>query len=90
MSIHNSKRKHRIIALVMCFLVFTISGCGRGNGNYNQVAAVDCVSSQTSTSISSEHKLLDGKEQAVYLDVSDEEITLWDSTSAGQIIAVIE
>lgn len=32
--------------------------------------------------------LLDGKEQAVYLDVSDEEITLWDSASAGQIIAV--
>ena len=189
MSIHNSKRKHSVIALIMCFLVLTLSGCGRGNGNYNQVTAVDRVSSQTSTSISSEHKLLDGreqytihvsdgeelavlisilnqngslsltigksgstpvytgndiesssftvylresgdysvvidannhegsysldwsaapsdaapdapertitysmlldgKEQAVYLDVSDEEITLWDSASAGQIIAV--
>lgn len=189
MSIHNSKRKHRIIVLVMCFLVFTLSGCGHENGNYNQVTAVDRVSSQTSTSISSEHELLDGreqytihvsdgeelavlisilnqngslsltigkngstpvytgndiesssftvylresgdysviieannhegsysldwsasssdtapdapersitysmllngKEQAVYLDVSDEEITLWDSVSSGQIIAV--
>ena len=31
--------------------------------------------------------LLDGKEITVYPDVSDEEITLWDSASAGQIIA---
>ena len=31
--------------------------------------------------------LLDGKETTVYLDVSDEEITLWDSASAGRIIA---
>lgn len=189
MSIFNSKRKHSVIALVMCFLVLALSGCSRGNENDNQVTAVDRVSSQTSTSISSQHKLLDGreqytihvsdgeelavlisilnqngslsltigksgnipvytgndiesssftvylresgdynviidandhegryslewsaissasvpdapersitysmlldsKEQAVYLDVSDEEITLWDSASAGQIIAV--
>ena len=32
--------------------------------------------------------LLGGKEITVYPDVSDEEITLWDSASAGQIIAV--
>ena len=189
MSIHNSKQNCSVVALIMCFLVLALSGCSRGNGNYNQVTAVDRVSSQTSTSISSEHKLLDGreeytihvsdgeelavlisilnqngslsltigksgstpvytgndiesssftvylresgdysvvidannhegsysldwsaapsdaspdapertitysmlldgKEQAVYLDVSDEEITLWDSASAGQIIAV--
>ena len=189
MSIHNSKQNCSVIALIMCFLVLALSGCSRGNGNYNQVTAEDRVSSQTSTSISSEHKLLDGreeytihvsdgeelavlinilnqngslsltigksgstpvytgndiesssftvylresgdysvvidannhegsysldwsaapsdasadapertitysmlldgKEQAVYLDVSDEEITLWDSASAGQIIAV--
>ena len=87
MSIHNSKRKHRGITLVMCFLVLIFSGCSRGNENYHQVAAVDRISSQTSTRISSEHKLLDGREQAVYQDVSDEEITLWDSASAGQIIA---
>ena len=72
MSIHNSKRKHRVIALVMCFLVLTLSGCSRGNGNYNQVTAVDRVSSQTSTSISSEHKLLDGREQYT-IHVSDGE-----------------
>ena len=189
MTIYSSKLKHKLIALIMCVLVLALSGCGRGNGNYNQVTAVDRVSSQTSTSISSEHKLLDGreqytihvsdgeelavlisilnqngslsltigksgstpvytgndiesssftvylresgdysvvidannhegsysldwsaaspdaapdvpertitysmlldgKEQTVYLDVSDEEITLWDSASAGQIIAV--
>ena len=72
MIIHNSKRKHRVIALVMCFLVLTLSGCSRGNGNYNQVTAVDRVSSQTSTSISSEHKLLDGREQYT-IHVSDGE-----------------
>ena len=72
MSIHNSRRKHRVIALVMCFLVLTLSGCSRGNGNYNQVTAVDRVSSQTSTSISSEHKLLDGREQYT-IHVSDGE-----------------
>ena len=72
MSIHNSKRKHRIIVLVMCFLVFTLSGCGHGNGKGKQVTAVDRVSSQTSTSISSEHELLDGREQYT-IHVSDGE-----------------
>ena len=72
MSIHNSKRKHSVITLIMCFLVLALSGCGRGNGNYNQVTAVDRISSQTSTSISSEHKLLDGKEQYT-IHVSDGE-----------------
>lgn len=72
MSIHNSKRKHSVIALVMCLLALALSGCSRGNGNYNQVTAVDRVSSQTSTSISSEHKLLDGKEQYT-IHVSDGE-----------------
>ena len=46
MSIHNSKRKHSLIALIMCVLVLALSGCGRGNGNYNQVTEVDRVSSQ--------------------------------------------
>lgn len=32
--------------------------------------------------------LLGGKEQTVYLDVSDTEILLWDSASGGQLIAV--
>ena len=63
MRIHNSILRHSAITLVMCFLVLTLFGCGRGNGNYNQVTAVDRVSSQTGTGISSEHKLLDGREQ---------------------------
>lgn len=32
--------------------------------------------------------LLGGSEQTVYLDVSDEEILLWDNASGGQLIAV--
>lgn len=72
MSIHNSKRKHGAIALVMCFLVLIISGCNSGNGTHHQITAVDRVSSQTSTSISSEHKLLDGREQYT-IHVSDGE-----------------
>ena len=72
MSIHNSKRKNSVITLVMCFFVLALSGCSRGNGNYNQVTAVDRISSQTSTSISSEHKLLDGREQYT-IHVSDGE-----------------
>ena len=100
MSIHYSKQKHRITTLVMCFFVLTLSGCSRENGSYNQVTAVDHALSQTSTSISADSALdasergiiysmlLDGKEQVVCLDVSDEEITLWDSASAGQIIAI--
>lgn len=70
MSIYIPKRKHSVIALIMCFLVLTLSGCSRGNGNYNQVTAVDRVLSQTGTSISSEHKLLDGREQYT-IHVSD-------------------
>ena len=60
---HNSALKHTVITLIMCFLVLTLFGCGRGNGNYNQVTAVGRVSSQTGTGISSTHKLLDGREQ---------------------------
>ena len=63
MRIRNSMLKHSAITLVMCFLVLTLFGCGRGNGNYNQVTAVGRVSSQTGTGISSKHKLLDGREQ---------------------------
>ena len=63
MRIRNSILKHSAITLVMCFLVLTLFGCGRGNGNYNQVTAVGRVSSQTGTGISSKHKLLDGREQ---------------------------
>ena len=63
MRVHNSILKHSAITLVMCFLVLTLFGCGRENGNYNQVTAVGRVSSQTGTGISSEHKLLDGREQ---------------------------
>ena len=47
----------------MCLVVLTLFGCGRGNGNYNQVTAVGRVSSQTGMRISSKHKLLDGREQ---------------------------
>ena len=72
MRIHNSILKHSAITLVMCFLVLTLFGCGRGNGNYNQVTAVGRVSSQTGTSISSKHKLLDGREQYT-IHVSDGE-----------------
>lgn len=32
--------------------------------------------------------LLGGKDTTVYLEVSDEEITLWDSASGGQLLAV--
>ena len=63
MRIHNSKLKPTVITLVMCLVVLTLFGCGRGNGNYNQVTAVGRVSSQTGTGISSTHKLLDGREQ---------------------------
>ena len=63
MRIHNSILKHSAITLVMCFFVLTLFGCGRGNGNYNQVTAVGRASSQSGTGISSEHKLLDGREQ---------------------------
>ena len=63
MRIHNSILKPTVITLVMCLLVLTLFGCGRGNGNYNQVTAVGRVSSQTDTRISSKHKLLDGREQ---------------------------
>lgn len=63
MRIHNSRLKHSAITLVMCLVVLTLFGCGRGNGNYNQVTAVGRISSQTSTGISSKHKLLDGREQ---------------------------
>lgn len=72
MSIFNSKRKHSVLTVVMCFLVLALSGCSRGNENDNQVTAVDRVSSQTSTSISSQHKLLDGREQYT-IHVSDGE-----------------
>ena len=63
MRIHNSILKHSAITLVMCLVVLTLFGCGRGNGNYNLVTAVGRISSQTSTGISSKHKLLDGREQ---------------------------
>ena len=63
MRIHNSILKHSAITLVMCLVVLTLFGCGRGNGNYNQVTAVGRISSQTGTGISSKHKLLDGREQ---------------------------
>ena len=72
MRIHNSKLKHTAITLVMCLVVLTLFGCGRGNGNYNQVTAVGRVSSQTDTGISSKHKLLDGREQYT-IHVSDGE-----------------
>ena len=63
MRIRNLILKHTVITLAMCFLALTLFGCGRGNGNYHQVTAVGRVSSQTGTRISSEHKLLDGREQ---------------------------
>ena len=63
MRIYNSILKPIVITLVTCLLVLTLFGCGRGNGNYHKVTAVDRVSSQTGTGISSEHKLLDGREQ---------------------------
>ena len=63
MRIQNSILKHSAITLVMCFLALALFGCGRGNGNYHQVTAVGRVSSRTGTGISSEHKLLDGREQ---------------------------
>ena len=63
MNVRNSMLKHSAITLVMCLLVLFLFGCGRGNGNYNQITAVGRVSSQTSTGISSKHKLLDGREQ---------------------------
>ena len=72
MRIHNSILKHSAITLVMCLVVLTLFGCGRGNGNYNQVTAVGRVSSQTDTRISSKHKLLDGREQYT-IHVSDGE-----------------
>ena len=72
MRIRNSMLKHSAITLVMCLLVLSLFGCGRGNGNYNQVTAVGRVSSQTGTGISSKHKLLDGREQYT-IHVSDGE-----------------
>ena len=36
----------------------------------------------------SETMLLGGSEQTVYLEVSDEEILLWDSAAGGQLVAV--
>ena len=72
MRIHNSILKPIVITLVMCLVVLTLFGCGRGNGNYNQVTAVGRVSSQTGTRISSKHKLLDGREQYT-IHVSDGE-----------------
>ena len=72
MRIHNSILKPIVITLVMCLVVLTLFGCGRGNGNYNQVTAVGRVSSQTGTGISSKHKLLDGREQYT-IHVSDGE-----------------
>ena len=72
MRIRNSMLKHSAITLVMCLLVLSLFGCGRGNGNYNQVTAVGRVSSRTDTGISSKHKLLDGREQYT-IHVSDGE-----------------
>lgn len=72
MRIHNSILKPIVITLAMCLVVLTLFGCGRGNGNYNQVTAVGRISSQTGTGVSSKHKLLDGREQYT-IHVSDGE-----------------
>ena len=72
MRIHNSTLKHTAITLVTCLVALTLFGCGYGNGNHNKVTAVGRVSSQTGTSISSKHKLLDGREQYT-IHVSDGE-----------------
>lgn len=77
MRIHNSILKPIVITLVMCLVVLTLFGCGRGNGNYNQVTAVGRISSQTSTGISSKHKLLDGREQYTIHVPDGEELAVW-------------
>ena len=76
-----SKLKYSIIALVMCFFVLTVSGCSHGNGNYHKVTAVGRVSSQNSTSISSKHELLDGREQYTIHVPDGEEFAVFVSIS---------
>ena len=92
MRIHNSILKHSAITLGMCFLVLTLFGCDRGNGNYNQVTAVGRVSSQTGVGISSEHKLLDGREQYTIHVPDGEELAVRVSilTQNGSLSLTIE
>ena len=86
--------KMNLLALVAA-MTFSLTACG-GNANSSisiPEASNPPMQSEVTTPATPERTitysiLIDGKEQAVYLDVSDEEITLWNSASDGQIIAV--
>lgn len=56
--------------------------------NENPTAEADTSANDEAWKKEFEKSLLDGKEMAVYLEVSDTEIYFWDSASGGKLLAV--
>lgn len=83
------------VLILTATMIFSLTACGSNAKTSastpeesNPPAQPEVVTSTTPERNITYSMLLDGKGTMVYLDVSDEEITLWDSASAGQIIAV--
>ena len=83
------------VLILAATMIFSLTACGSNAKpsasdpeENNPPAQSEVVTSTTPERNIAYSMLLDGKETMAYLDVSDEEITLWDSASAGQLIAV--
>ena len=85
-------KKTSVFALTTA-MIFSLTAC---DGNINKSASEETdlpVQSVATASTAKERTvtypiLLDGTETTAYLEIGDEEITLWDSAADGQIIAV--
>ncbi len=86
----------RILSLALVAItVFGLSACGNTATSPTSTSVANDLPAQTESTTSSEPvraisytMLLSGEETTVYLDVSDEEIMLWDSSSGGKMLAV--
>lgn len=83
------------VLILAATMIFSLTACGSNAKTSasapeesNPPAQSEVVTSTTPERNITYSMLLNGNGTMVYLDVSDEEITLWDSASAGQIIAV--
>lgn len=86
----------RLLSLALVAIAaFGLSACGNTATSPASASVVNNLPAQTESTASSEPvrsisytMLLSGEETTVYLDVSDEEIMLWDSSSGGKMLAV--
>lgn len=88
-------KKNALILAAALTLALSLTACGRGDITkttdsldlQGQASASDREAPASERAITGT-MLLDGKETAAYLEVSDTEINFWDSASGGKLLTV--